>query len=124
MHVDLDEGCVTDAVKAVDLAGLDHENVTGTRFEFLPADGPEASSFSYELDFIVRMAVGSGATPGQCSEEEHRDMHVAVIGPDELMRAALEGQVLLTNAVHPAAAPIEAGYGGFVCRRFHDELRS
>jgi hypothetical protein len=92
----------------MDLPGLEHEDVTGARFKFLSVDGPEAPSFSHELDFIVRMAMGPGATPRQGSEEEYGDIYVAVIGPDELMRAALEGQVLLTNAIHPAVAPVEA----------------
>jgi hypothetical protein len=105
MYVDLDEGRVADAAEAMDLPCLDHQNVTGAGFKFLPVDGPETPSFPHELDFIVRMAMGPGATPGQRSEEEYRDVYVAVIGPDELMRAALEGQVLLTNAVHLQLLP-------------------
>jgi len=35
MHIDLDEWRVSNAVKAVDLAGLDHENVAGSGPETL-----------------------------------------------------------------------------------------
>jgi voltage-gated potassium channel Kch len=46
------------------------------------------------------------ATAGKGSQEEHGDVHVAVIGADELIRAALEGQILLADAIHPADAPV------------------
>jgi hypothetical protein len=57
------------------------------------------------MDFVVRMTMGSWTTPGEGAEEEHGDVHIAVVGPDEVVRAALKRQVLLTNAVHPADAP-------------------
>jgi hypothetical protein len=100
MHVELDEGSGTDAAEAVDLTGLDDQNVTCFGFEFLSVDGPETAAFPHELDLIVWMTVGSRATPGKCAEEEYGDTHVPVLGPDELVRAALKGQVLLANAVH------------------------
>jgi hypothetical protein len=43
-------------------------------------------------------------TTGKGAQEEHGDVHIAVVGPDELIRAALEGQILLANAIHPAAS--------------------
>jgi hypothetical protein len=107
MDIELDQGPVTDAAEAVDLTGLDDEDVTRSGFEFLSVDGPETAAFSHELDFIVGMTMGPGTTPGKGTEEEHGDIHVAVIRPDELMRAPLKGQVLLTYAVHPADAPVE-----------------
>ena len=100
MYVNLDEGCVTNAAEAVDLPGLDDENVTGAGFEFLSVDGPQTATFPHELDFIVRMTMRPGPTPGDSAEEEHRDTYVAVIGPNEVVRAALERQVLLTDTVH------------------------
>jgi hypothetical protein len=107
MHVELDQGPVTDAAEAVDLTGLDDQNVTCSGFEFLSVDGPETAAFPHELDLIVRMPVGSRTTPGEGAEEEYGDVHVAVLGPDELVRATLKGQVVLTNAVHRAHAPVE-----------------
>jgi len=105
MHVHLDEGRITDAAEAMDLSSLDDEDVTRTGFEFLSVDGPEAATFPHELDFIIGMTMGSWATTRESAEEEHGDVHVAVIGSDKLMRAALEWQVLLTDTVHPACAP-------------------
>jgi hypothetical protein len=90
----------------MDLAGLDDENLTRARFELLAIDGPEATAFPDELNFIVRMAMGARTTPGKGAEEEHGDIHVAVIGPDELVRAALKGQLVLTDTVHPLDAPL------------------
>jgi hypothetical protein len=92
VHIDLDEGRVANAAEAMDLPGLDDENVACAGFEFLPVDGPEPAAFSHELDFIVRMPMRPGTTPWQGSEEEHRDIHIAVIGPDELVGVSLKGR--------------------------------
>jgi hypothetical protein len=106
VNVDLYEWRIADATKAVNLAGLDDQNVTCAGFEFLSVDGPEAATFPHKLDFIIGMTMRSRTTAGEGAEEKHGDVHVPVIGPDELVRAALKGQVLLTNAVHPADAPV------------------
>ena len=100
MYIELDEWPVPDAAEAVDLTGLDDENVTRSGFEFLPVDGPETAPFPHELDFIVRMKMGSWTAPREGAEEKHGDIYVAVVGPDEVVRATLKGQVFLTNAVH------------------------
>jgi hypothetical protein len=104
MHIKLDEGRVTDAAEAVDLPGLDDENVTCAGFELFAVDGPETAAFPHELDFIIGMTMGTRPTSRQGAEEEHGDVHVAVVGPDEVVRAALKWEVLLTDAVHPTDA--------------------
>jgi len=86
----------------MDLPGLDDENVTGAGFEFLPVDGPETPAFPHELDFIVRMTMGPGTTPGKGTKEENGDIDVPVLGSDEAVRAAFKWQVLLTDTVHSA----------------------
>jgi hypothetical protein len=65
----------------VDLAGLDDENV------------------------------GAWTTAREGAEKEHGDVDITVVGPDEVMRAAMKWQVLLTNAVHAGNAPM-VGVGG------------
>jgi len=106
MYIKLDEGCVANAAEAVDLTGLDDKNVPCSGFEFLSVDGPETAAFPHELDFVVRVTMGPWTTPREGAEEESGDIHVAVIGANEVVRATLKGQVLLTNAIHPADAPI------------------
>ena len=100
MYINLDEGCIADAAEAMDLPGLDDKNVTGAGFEFLPVDGPETPAFPHKLDFIVRMTMGPGTTPGKGTEEENGDIDVPVLGSDEAVRTALKRQVLLTDTVH------------------------
>jgi len=107
MHIELDEGSVTNAAEAVDLTGLDDEDVSRPGFEFLSVDGPEAAAFPHELNFVVRMTMGSRTTSRESAEEEHGDVHIAVVGPNEVVRAAMKWQVLLTHAVHPGDAPME-----------------
>jgi hypothetical protein len=85
MDIDLDEGRVTNAAEAVDLPGLDDQNVARAGFEFLSVDGPNTATFPHELDLIVRMTMGPGTTPREGAEEEHGDIHVAVIGPDKVV---------------------------------------
>jgi hypothetical protein len=109
MDVHLDEGRVANAAEAMDLPRLDDKNVTGAGFEFLAVDRPEAPAFPDELDFIVGMTMGPGTTSGEGAEEENGDIDVAVLSSDEVVRAALKWQVLLTDTVHPACAPVEVG---------------
>jgi hypothetical protein len=105
MYIELDERRLANAAEAMDLPGLDDENVTGARFEFLSVDGPEAPAFPDELDFIVRMTMGPWATSGEGAEEEDGDIDVPVFGSNELVRAALKWQVLLTDTIHRTDAP-------------------
>jgi hypothetical protein len=60
MDVDLDEGHIPDAAEAVNLPGLDDENIPGAGFEFLSVHGIQAAAFPQKLDFIVGVPVGSG----------------------------------------------------------------
>jgi hypothetical protein len=106
VHVELNEGRVTNATEAMDLSCLDDEDVTRARFELFSIDVPETAAFPHELHFIVGMTMRSGTTPGEGAEEKHRDVDVAVIGADELVRASLKWQVLLADSVHVADAPI------------------
>jgi len=85
MYVNLDERRVTNAAEAVDLPGLDDQNVARAGLEFLAVDGPETATFPHELDFIVRMTMGPGTTPREGAEEEHGDVHIPVISPDKVV---------------------------------------
>jgi hypothetical protein len=85
MYIELDEGRLANAAETVDLAGLDDEDIACSGFEFLSVDGPETAAFPHELDFIVGMTMGPGTTPREGAEQEHGDIHVAVIGPDKVV---------------------------------------
>jgi hypothetical protein len=100
VDVDLDQGLIADALEAVDLPGLDHQDVPGTGFELLPIDDITAAAFPQELDLVVGMAMPTGTAAGQGPEQEHRYVDVALVRTHKLMRAALEREILLTNAIH------------------------
>src|SRR5215510_3550724 len=108
VHVELHERRVADAAEAVNLAGLDHEDVAGAGLELLAVHRPQAAPLPDELHLIVRMTMRSGTTTGQRAEKEDRDVDVAMIGADELMRASLKRQVLLTGSMHCSDAPVLA----------------
>ena len=103
VDVHLDQRLVPDALEAVDLAGLDDQDVSGPRLELLSIDDIAAPPFSDELNLIIRMAMGTWPPAGVRPEQEHRDVDVALVRSDELMRAALEGEILLPNAMHADA---------------------
>jgi hypothetical protein len=85
MYVNLDEGRVPNAAEAVDLPGLDDQNVARAGLEVFTVDGPATATLPHELDFVVRMTMGPGTAPGEGAEKEHGDIHVAVIGPDKVV---------------------------------------
>jgi hypothetical protein len=111
MHIDLNERRVASTAKTMDLTGLDDQNVSRTGFEFLTVYYVKASTFPDELHLIVQMPMWSGPPPRQGAEEEGGDVDVAVLRSDELVRATLERQVLLTDSVHPLV-PLERGLDG------------
>src|SRR5262249_55435282 len=55
VHVELDQRRIANAAEAVNLAGLDDENVTRSGLEFLAVHGPEPATLPDELDFVIRI---------------------------------------------------------------------
>jgi hypothetical protein len=85
MNVNLDEWRVTDATEAVNLSGLDDQNIPCPRLEFLSIDGPPSAPFPHELHFVVRMAMRPWSFSREGSEEECGDIHIAVVGTNEIV---------------------------------------
>src|SRR3954447_6279401 len=100
VHVELDERAISDALEAVHLAGLDHQDVAGASVELPPVDDPASATLLDELDLVVGMPMRSRAGARLAVEEKHRHVDVAVIGADEVVRAAAQRQVLLANSLH------------------------
>ena len=98
MDVELDERLVADALEAVHLAGLDDEDVAGAGLELLAVHRPASATRLDELDLVIRMAVRTGPLAGGTVEQEDGDGDVALVGADELVRAADEGEVLFADA--------------------------
>jgi hypothetical protein len=101
MHVHLDERAIANALEAVNLSCLDDEDISGASFKGLPIYGPQSAPFPDELDLVVGMTVRPRPPARLGVEQEHGDIYVALVGADELMRAAHEWQILLTDMVHP-----------------------
>src|SRR5271165_2181558 len=100
MDIDLYERGIAEGLEAVNLAGLDDENVAGAALEGLAVDGPEAATFADELDLVVGVTMGARSGAGFAVEEEDGNGGIALLGADEFMRAADEGQVFLADVVH------------------------
>jgi hypothetical protein len=106
MYINLDQGGIADAAEAVYLASFHHEDVTCTGFKLLSVDDPDATALPHDLYFIVRVPVWARPTAGLGAEEEHGDIHVPLLSPDELMRAPLKRKVLLTDTMHGVELPV------------------
>jgi hypothetical protein len=100
MHVELHQRLLADAAKPMNFSCLDDEDIARAGLELHSVHDPETASLPYKLDLIVRVAVRAGAPSRQGTQQEHGDVYVPVIGPDELVGAALEREVILSDAKH------------------------
>jgi len=88
------------AGEAVHLARLDHQDVPRSSLELLPVDRPDPLPLLDELNFIVRMEVRLWTGAGHAVEQEDGDVHIALISPDEVVRAPSEWQCASLNSQH------------------------
>jgi hypothetical protein len=100
VHVDLNQRRIAYALEAVDLSSLDDEDVSGTGLELPTVHVIERPPLPHELHLVVRVPMWPRAATGGSGEEESGDVDVPIVGPDEVMRAAVKGQVFLANMVH------------------------
>jgi hypothetical protein len=81
------------------LAGLDDKDIAGTGLETHAIHHVATTPRLDELDFVVRVSVGT-RTGARCAvEQEHRGRHVALVGADELMRAAPKRQLVTMDSM-------------------------
>src|SRR5262245_5732498 len=80
MDVELHERPVADALEPVNLACFDHENVSSAGFELLAVHRPESPALPHELDFVVRMTMGTWSSARHGAEEKYRHVDIAVVG--------------------------------------------
>jgi hypothetical protein len=85
MNVDLDQRAVPDNFEAVNLAGLNDENVPSATFKRLSVHGPYAAAFPDKLDLIVGMPVRPRTLARQPAKQKHADAHVSLLGPDKFV---------------------------------------
>ena len=100
MHVDLHERSVANRGEPVHLARLDDEDVAGAGLELLAIHLPDAPSLLDELHLVVGMEVRPGSGTRHAVEQEHRHVHVAAVGADEVVGAASKWQVFSTDSMH------------------------
>src|SRR3954465_10515709 len=59
MNIELHERDIADVLEAVDLAGLDDEDVARPRLALLAVYRPPAAAFAHEGDLVVRVSMQS-----------------------------------------------------------------
>src|ERR1700740_2534432 len=85
MNVHLDQRAIADGFEAVNLAGLDDEDVPGAAFKRLTVHGPYSAALPDKLDLIVRMPVRPGTFAWQPAEQKHADAHVSLLSPHKFV---------------------------------------
>jgi len=100
MNIELDQGGITDAREAMDLACLDHEDVSRPGLELLAVHRISPAALADELDLVIRMSMRTGSAAGLAVEEKDGDSHIPLIGSNEVVRAPAKWQIFLANAMH------------------------
>ena len=85
VDVDLYQWRLANSLEAVDLTGLDDEDVAGSRLELVAIHDPEAAALTDELDLVVRMAMRARTAARRTVEQEDRDADIALVLADELV---------------------------------------
>jgi hypothetical protein len=70
MHIQLNQWSIADAAEAVNLAGLDYQNVTRTSLELLSIHIPESATLLDKLYLVVGVTMWARASPGTSVEQE------------------------------------------------------
>ena len=85
MHIELHQRTLADAPEAVNLAGLDDEDVTGAGLELLAVHDPQTATLADELHFVVGMPMRPRTASRLTVEQKDRDADVAVVGANEIV---------------------------------------
>jgi hypothetical protein len=85
MNVHLNQRAIPDGFEAVNLAGLDDENVPCAPFKRLSVHGPFSAAFPDKLDLIVGMSMRPGPLARRPAEQKHADAHVSLLSPDKFV---------------------------------------
>src|SRR5579864_6732826 len=100
VHVDLDQRRITYRLEAVNLARLDHKNISRSSLERLAIDRPHSLAFTNKLDFVVGMPMRTRSRTRFSMEQEHRNAGVPLHRANKLMGTAHKRKVLLTHVMH------------------------
>src|SRR5260370_10448715 len=73
MNVHLGGRAIPDGLEAVNLAGLDNENVPSATFKRLSVHGPYSAALPDKLDLIVGMPMRPRTLARQPAEQKHGD---------------------------------------------------
>jgi hypothetical protein len=107
MKVHRHERAIPDDIEAVNLAGLDDENIPSAAFLRTPVSTgaqtslrsrssspqglqvqtlkPDSAAFPDKLDLIVRMPMRPRTLARQPAEQKHGDTHASLLGPDKFV---------------------------------------
>jgi hypothetical protein len=100
VDVELDQGGVACSFEAVDFAGFDDEDVSGTTLEGLAVDGPSSAALSDELNLVVRMAMRARSGTRFAVKKEDGYSGIPLLRSDKFVRTSYERQILLAYVMH------------------------
>src|SRR4249920_2659782 len=85
VDIQLNERLFADALEAVNLAGLDDENVAGPGLELRAIHCVESATSLNELDLVVGMPMRAWPATRLAVEEEDGDVDVPIVGSNEIV---------------------------------------
>jgi len=100
VDIELHQRGIANGLEAVDLASLDHKDVSGAALERFAVHGPQAAAFADELDFVVRVPMRTRSRTRLTVEQKNRNTGWALVGSDKLMRTADERKILVAHVMH------------------------
>jgi hypothetical protein len=100
VDIQLYERRIAGHFEAVDLAGLDDEDVSRAAFKSFSIDGPDATAFTDELDFIIGVPVWARTRARFSLIKKYRNAGVSMISSDEFEGTPNERQIFLADVMH------------------------
>jgi hypothetical protein len=91
---------IANDLEAVNLACFDDKNITRASFECGTVDRPDPSTFSDELNLVIRMTMGTWSGTRVALKKEHRNASVTLFGSNKLMRTADKRQIFVPHVMH------------------------
>ncbi len=77
MEIDLYQWRIANRLEAVNLTGLDHEDVSGLAIESLSVDSPHSTAFADKLNLVVRMPMRPRPGTGFSIEKKYGNTGIA-----------------------------------------------
>src|SRR6516165_4522456 len=106
VNVDLYQRRVTKRLETMDLARLNHKDISGAALEGFAVDRPHSPAFTNKLNLVIGVPVRARSRTRLSMKQEHRNARVSLLSSNKLMRATNKRQILLAHVMHLCHPPM------------------